>query len=68
MVELTLPRNSRMITGKTWPKPAGANVRTFRIYRYDPDSGGNPQIDTYFVDMDTCGPMVLDSSPRFSSW
>ncbi len=61
MVELTLPRNSRMITGKTWPKPAGANVRTFRIYRYDPDSGVNPQIDTYFVDMDTCGPMVLDA-------
>ena len=62
MVELTLPRNSRMITGKTWPKPEGAaNVRTFRIYRYDPDSRGNPQIDTYFVDMDTCGPMVLDA-------
>ena len=62
MVELTLPRNSRMITGKTWPKPEGAtNVRTFRIYRYDPDSGGNPQIDTYFVDLDTCGPMILDA-------
>ena len=38
MVELTLPRNSRMVTGKTWPKPEGAtNVRTFRIYRYDPE-------------------------------
>jgi succinate dehydrogenase / fumarate reductase iron-sulfur subunit len=62
MVELTLPRNSRMVTGKTWPKPEGAtNVRTFRIYRYDPDSGRNPQIDTYFVDLDTCGPMVLDA-------
>ena len=62
MVELTLPRNSRMVTGKTWPKPEGAtNVRTFRIYRYDPDCGRNPQIDTYFVDMDTCGPMVLDA-------
>jgi succinate dehydrogenase / fumarate reductase iron-sulfur subunit len=62
MVELTLPRNSRTVTGKTWPKPEGAaNVRTFRIYRWDPDSGRNPQIDTYFVDMDTCGPMVLDA-------
>ena len=37
MVELTLPRNSRMVSGKTWPKPEGAtNVRAFRIYRYDP--------------------------------
>ena len=62
MAEFTLPRNSRMVTGKTWPRPEGAtNVRTFRIYRYDPDSGRNPQIDTYFVDMDTCGPMVLDA-------
>jgi succinate dehydrogenase / fumarate reductase iron-sulfur subunit len=62
MVELTLPRNSRMITGKTWPRPEGAtNVRTFRIYRWDPDAGRNPQIDTYFVDLDTCGPMVLDA-------
>src|SRR5688572_21073005 len=62
MAEFTLPRNSRMITGKTWPRPGGAtNVRSFRIYRYDPDSGRNPQIDTYFVDLDTCGPMVLDA-------
>ena len=61
MVELTLPRNSRMVTGKTWPRPGGANVRAFRIYRYDPDSGRNPQIDTYLVDLDSCGPMVLDA-------
>ena len=40
MVELTLPKNSRMVTGKTWPRPEGAtNVRAFRIYRWDPDAG-----------------------------
>ena len=62
MVELALPKNSRITTGKTWPKPEGANnVRTFQIYRWDPDSGENPRVDTYFVDMDTCGPMVLDA-------
>jgi succinate dehydrogenase / fumarate reductase iron-sulfur subunit len=61
MVELTLPKNSRITIGKTWPKPEGAtNLRTFKIYRYDPDSGENPRVDTYFVDMDTCGPMILD--------
>ena len=26
MVEFVLPKNSRITTGKTWPKPAGANV------------------------------------------
>ncbi len=62
MVELTLPKNSRMTEGKTWPKPAGAkNVKEFRIYRYDPDGGANPRIDTYFIDLDNCPPMVLDA-------
>jgi succinate dehydrogenase / fumarate reductase iron-sulfur subunit len=62
MVELTLPKNSRIVTGKTWPKPAGAkNVKTFKVYRYDPDRPENPRVDSYFVDLDTCGPMVLDA-------
>jgi succinate dehydrogenase / fumarate reductase iron-sulfur subunit len=62
MVELALPKNSRVTEGKTWPKPEGAsNVRAFRIYRWDPDTGANPRIDTYHVDLDTCGPMVLDA-------
>ena len=33
----------------------------FSIYRYDPDSEKNPQLDTYEVDMDSCGPMMLDA-------
>ena len=62
MVQLTLPKNSRIRTGKTWPKPAGAtNIRKFSIYRWSPDDGENPSVDTYFVDMDRCGPMVLDA-------
>ena len=62
MVEFTLPRGSRPIEGKTWPKPqAATRTREFRIYRYDPEGGGNPRIDTYFVDLDDCGPMILDA-------
>ncbi|RLP26101.1 succinate dehydrogenase iron-sulfur subunit [Mesorhizobium sp. YM1C-6-2] len=62
MVELTLPKNSQIKQGKTWPKPEGAtNLREYRIYRWNPDEGGNPSVDTYFVDMDDCGPMVLDA-------
>lgn len=62
MVQLTLPKNSTIRTGKTWPKPEGAtNVRKFSIYRWNPDDGKNPQVDTYFLDMDKCGPMVLDA-------
>jgi succinate dehydrogenase / fumarate reductase iron-sulfur subunit len=62
MVQLRLPRNSRMSVGKTWPKPAEAkNLKTFRIYRWNPEDGANPRIDTYFVDLDSCGPMILDA-------
>jgi succinate dehydrogenase / fumarate reductase, iron-sulfur subunit len=62
MVQLTLPKNSQMRTGKTWPAPTGAkNTRTFRIYRWNPDDGQNPRVDSYVVDLDDCGPMVLDA-------
>jgi succinate dehydrogenase / fumarate reductase iron-sulfur subunit len=61
MVELTLPKNSRVGTGKTHPKPDGAtNTKTFNVYRWSPDDDANPAIDTYHVDLDTCGPMILD--------
>ena len=61
MVELTLPKNSQVTTGKTWPKPQGATrLREYRVYRYDPDTEDNPRVDTYFIDLDDCGPMVLD--------
>jgi succinate dehydrogenase / fumarate reductase iron-sulfur subunit len=62
MAEFQLPKNSRLTEGKTWPKPAGVNnLREFRIYRWDPDGESNPRMDTYFVDLDDCGPMVLDA-------
>ncbi len=62
MAEFTLPKNSKVKKGKSYPAPAGAtNTKTFQIYRYDPDSGENPRLDSYEVDMDTCGPMVLDA-------
>ena len=62
MVQLNLPKNSRPIAGKTWPKPTGANeTREFRVYRWNPDDTSNPRIDTYYVDRKDCGPMVLDA-------
>jgi succinate dehydrogenase / fumarate reductase iron-sulfur subunit len=61
MVEFALPRNSKVQPGKAWPKPEGGNLRAFRVYRWSPDDGANPRLDTYHVDMDACGPMVLDA-------
>jgi succinate dehydrogenase / fumarate reductase, iron-sulfur subunit len=63
-----VPRNlgvspgSRIEQGRTWPAPAGAvRLKSFEIYRYEPDSGENPRLDTFEVDLDDCGPMVLDA-------
>jgi succinate dehydrogenase / fumarate reductase iron-sulfur subunit len=62
MAEFNLPKNSRLIEGKAWPKPAGAkNVTEFKVYRWSPDDTENPRTDTYYVDRDDCGPMVLDA-------
>ncbi len=60
MAEFTLPRNSKVQPGKHYPAAAGAKKpRTFRIYRWSPDDGRNPRVDTYEVDVANC-PMVLD--------
>ncbi len=62
MAKFTLPANSKVKKGRHFPAPAGAkNIRTFKIYRFDPDSGDNPRTDSYDIDLDTCGPMVLDA-------
>ena len=62
MAEFTLPKNSRVEPGQTFPAPEGAtNTRAFKIYRWDPDTEANPRTDTFEIDLDKCGPMVLDA-------
>ena len=62
MVEFALPKNSKIKPGKSHAAPAGAKrAKAFKVYRWDPDSGENPSVDTYQVDLDDCGPMVLDA-------
>ena len=61
MAAFLLPSNSQIKKGKYFPALAmSANVRCYSVYRYDPDSGENPRVDNYDIDMDDCGPMVLD--------
>ena len=48
MAEFTLPANSKIKPGKTHKAPAGAKrVKNFRIYRWHPDEGENPRVDTF---------------------
>ena len=62
MAEFTLPANSKIGTGRSWPTPPSPKrPRHFRIYRWNPDDGENPTLDTYSLDLAECGPMVLDA-------
>ena len=61
MVELSLPKNSKVQEGAFFPVKGGArNVRRFRVYRWNPEENRNPRTDVYEVDMENCGPMLLD--------
>lgn len=62
MAEFTLPKNSKIGQGKIHRCAEGChNTKTFHIYRYNQESGENPSIDSFELDMDNCGPMILDA-------
>jgi succinate dehydrogenase / fumarate reductase iron-sulfur subunit len=62
MVGLALPKNSKVKKGKVHNfGDSHKNSKCFEIYRYNPETEGNPRIDTYNVDTGKCGPMVLDA-------
>jgi len=62
MAQFSLPENSKILEGERYPAPEGAKQKkTFKIYRWNPDDGANPKTDYFEVDLDDCGPMVLDA-------
>lgn len=62
MAKFTLPANSVIKKGRQVNQVEGAKrVKKFKIYRWDPDTEANPRMDVYEVDLDSCGPMVLDA-------
>ena len=61
MTEFRLPRNSRLEKGRQFTSVKETiNLRRYSVYRYNPDKKNNPRVDSYDVDMDSCGHMVLD--------
>ena len=68
MAQFTLPANSKIKKQGNVHKAEGATrVKKFTVYRYDPDSGDNPRYDTFEIDLDNCGPMVLDALIKMKS-
>lgn len=61
MAEIKLPENSRIRKGKLWSAARGATaIKRVHVYRYDPESGNTPRMDTFELPQAECGPMVLD--------
>jgi succinate dehydrogenase / fumarate reductase iron-sulfur subunit len=63
MVELRLPPNSRIskTDGKSYKADKSAKeTRTFNVYRFNPEDGNNPRIDSFELDVENCS-MVLDA-------
>ncbi|MCB9991933.1 MAG: succinate dehydrogenase iron-sulfur subunit [Rhodospirillales bacterium] len=63
MAEFTLPKNSKIVEGKKHDATGKDTKRkkTFKVYRWNPDDEENPRLDSYTIDLDKCGPMVLDA-------
>lgn len=62
MAQFTLPENSKVTKGEHHPASGEAkNTRTFTIYRWSPEDDDNPRLDSFEIDLDDCGPMVLDA-------
>jgi succinate dehydrogenase / fumarate reductase iron-sulfur subunit len=63
MAQFTLPKNSKVRKGKDIDATGGGakRAKTIRIYRWNPDDSENPRLDSYTINLDKCGPMVLDA-------
>merc|ERR1719378_1151126 len=58
-----LPRAAARPAGLTFARnfsEAGA-LQKFAIYRYDPETQTKPFMQEYDIDLNTCGPMILDA-------
>ena len=62
MATFSLPANSKIKPGRKIDAAQGASrTKTFKIYRWSPDDDQNPRTDEYTINLDDCGPMVLDA-------
>ena len=62
MVQFNLPDNSKLVKGEDYSLPDDIkNKKRISIYRWSPEDDKNPRMDSYEVDLDNCGPMVLDA-------
>ncbi|CEQ41318.1 SPOSA6832_03042, partial [Sporobolomyces salmonicolor] len=59
-LSLSLSQNARALATAVQAKPE--QIKQFQIYRWNPDKPAEkPHLQTYSIDLNKCGPMVLDA-------
>ena len=62
MAQFVLSKNSKVKKGRDINSTKiGKKTKTLKVYRYNPEVGENPRVDTFVVNEDECGTMVLDA-------
>ena len=61
MVSISLPKNSKFTKGNYYKVENPNELKKINVYRWDPDKKINPTVDTFEIDLDKCGQMVLDA-------
>lgn len=46
---------------------SGDRTKTIKIYRYDPDTGAEPKLESFKINLNECGPMMLDALIKIKS-
>ena len=61
MTRISLPSNSKFSKGKYYKGDNLNNIKKINVYRWNPDDKNNPTIDTFEINLDISGQMVLDA-------
>ena len=61
MTRISLPANSKFTNGNYYKGNNLKKLKKINVYRWDPDKKINPTVDTFEIDLDKCGQMVLDA-------
>lgn len=63
LLRTSLNRSSRVVKEFSRPMATASttNIKYFKVYRWDPEKRNKPHMATYPVDLNQCGPMVLDA-------
>jgi len=61
MTRISLPKNSKFTNGNYYKGNNLKKLKKINVYRWDPDKKIKPTVDTFEIDLDRCGQMVLDA-------